>query len=330
MKMKRTLQVAGSIFHVAILLAVLLCIMFLYTDYSAQIPFKLVFLVLLVQLVVFEILVSRVKIAMVCKNGGVVFNDENTRIIFQIDKGSLYPFKKVEYLVKYRNHFEQEYHYKKVKVDLREKKKQSEEWNLGKLMCGYYEMSIENVIVFDLFGFGSRSLTKKSFAGGKTLGFVSLPAIRDVVVQEQELCCMTEEEAEERFGEEVSSGNIDIYDIREFEDGDKLNKIHWKLSSKQDEWMVRDTKSSLEQKVYVFFDLCSDEDLNEMFTQKTSLCAKILEMGYSLYVSWFAYSGRTGKYINRRELVTSLDQLQKVLLVLLNCPLYQRREVIPA
>lgn len=326
MQIRRKVRIVTNILYMAMILMMLLCIMFLYTDYSAQIPFKLVFDVMLIQIVAFMIVARRVKISFDCTKGNIVYNDENAEIVFQLNKRSIYPFKKVEYVLKYKNRYDREYIRKKVRIDLCERKRQIHHLSLGKLSCGYYDFYIESVVLYDMFGFLSISLRKKAFLRGNRFSMIVLPAVADVLVEEEELYSLTQEEAEECFGEEVTETGLEKYDIREFANGDKLNRIHWKLSSKKDELMVREGRTEYDSMIYVFFDLCDDGNINDMFTKKVSLSAKILNMGHPLYIAWMEYNGRVGNLIQKRMLITSFDKLQNAIIELMACPLYGKEE----
>lgn len=50
----------------------------------------------------------------------------------------------------------------------------------------------------------------------------------------------------------------EIFDIREYADGDKIQRIHWKLSSKTGDLMVKEGSLPLMKEIHIFIDLCSD------------------------------------------------------------------------
>ncbi|MBQ9080120.1 MAG: DUF58 domain-containing protein [Clostridia bacterium] len=53
----------------------------------------------------------------------------------------------------------------------------------------------------------------------------------------------------------TSYEKIEISDIREYRSGDALKSIHWKLSSKSEEFMVRDYDTGSSRETYVFCDM---------------------------------------------------------------------------
>ena len=48
----------------------------------------------------------------------------------------------------------------------------------------------------------------------------------------------------------------EIFDVREYTDGDKIQRIHWKLSGKTGSLMVKEGSLPLTKIVHVFIDLC--------------------------------------------------------------------------
>ncbi|WP_455529255.1 DUF58 domain-containing protein [Ruminococcus sp.] len=59
--------------------------------------------------------------------------------------------------------------------------------------------------------------------------------------------------SEHRPGDDPS----EVFDLREYNPGDKLNKIHWKLSSKKDEFIVKEYSMPIDVPCAVFLDLKS-------------------------------------------------------------------------
>jgi uncharacterized protein (DUF58 family) len=52
-----------------------------------------------------------------------------------------------------------------------------------------------------------------------------------------------------------NTGHSEIQDIREYMYGDSLKKIHWKLSSKYNKWLTKETNASSEKEVWIILNL---------------------------------------------------------------------------
>lgn len=158
--------------------------------------------------------------------------------------------------------------------------------------AGCYEFSVRKQRIYDMSGLFYFSGKRK---GKGYATAIVLPRLWDVAVH---------------LGENVRNffGDADVYDelrpgydpaemfeVREFADGDKLQSIHWKLSAKMDELVVREnsmpktcpvvmflnieTKSpNQEKKGFNYYELCA------------SLSFSLMDAGCPHYVVWHSKS----------------------------------------
>lgn len=299
MSLRRGFRHFLNVVYVLFNLFLLLCIMFLFDGYSAQLPFKMVLTVLFIQVILFYVSFLRVRVSLYSKNGDMIKKDSG-EIVINVAKHGFYPFKKIEFDLKYKNQFEKEYSVKKYVIELGDGKSADEIVKIDDLKCGINEVHIENAVIYDMFGFANVLLGKKRHKGKAE--FVVMPKIIDVPIDISLLRYMTEEEAMDYFTDEENE--FSDYNIREFRDGDKLNKIHWKLSSKSDEIMVLSDASSSEPFAYVFTDFESDENIYEMLDRCYSECYKLANLSFSHYLAW---KGRNGGM--KRKLIVDLKTL---------------------
>ena len=103
------------------------------------------------------------------------------------------------------------------------------------LSSGEYEFSIRRVMVFDPFGIFYLSKRQKSIAKA-----LVLPTMEEIPVKLGEgvkhFYGETMEYDDERPGQDAS----ETFGVREFQEGDKLQRIHWKLSARMDDLMVKE------------------------------------------------------------------------------------------
>lgn len=325
--MLRTIgRILRNILFITAILLLLLGVMFLYVDYSAQIPFKLVLDVLIIQLVLFRLLAWRARILIELVNGGMIYNDEEAVLRLRLEKRSVYPYKYVECTVRYKSCYETQYHKKRIRWELGEKKTEQTRESLGLLKCGIYEIFIENVRLYDMFGFASAGLQRKMRQEDRHVCLAVLPTVTDIALEEGSYLQLTQDESEDYFGENEAGMQDQDVEVRPFAAGDKLNRIHWKLSAKAAELMVRDRHEEYDSMMYVLFELCRGSDLDEEFGKKASLCAKLLQNGYPVYMVWYEYSSRVGNYVRKRKFVNNIKKLEEGVLELMRCPLYNEAE----
>ena len=83
----------------------------------------------------------------------------------------------------------------------------------------------------------------------------------------------------------------EIFNIREYKEGDKLNKVHWKLSSKADKYMIKEFSLPLSDNVFLFVDLKQNafDDffyVNSLMCAFVSISSSLAKQNISHYTGW--------------------------------------------
>lgn len=77
------------------------------------------------------------------------------------------------------------------------------------------------------------------------------------------------------------------YDLREYRVGDPLRSVHWKLSSKKDELVVRETLEPQQAAIVVTYDhFGPTEDLDRTFAQLWALSRWLLQQDRPHHIQW--------------------------------------------
>lgn len=85
----------------------------------------------------------------------------------------------------------------------------------------------------------------------------------------------------------------EIFDIREFREGDKIQSIHWKLSAKSDELVVREDALPIACPVVLILESCLKKDLQEVeayLSTAASLVFSLMDAHCPHYVAWYSGS----------------------------------------
>ncbi|TAH74819.1 MAG: DUF58 domain-containing protein [Anaerolineaceae bacterium] len=116
----------------------------------------------------------------------------------------------------------------------------------------------------------------------------------------------------------------EVFAIREYREGDRLARIHWKLSLKQDQLMIKDFSEPMNCSVVVFADLAIPRD-DEVLEAVDSILECALSMSYSFmlrgqihYFTWYDKhigSCRRVRIVNENDIFEAVDGL-------LNCGPY--------
>ncbi len=136
----------------------------------------------------------------------------------------------------------------------------------------------------------------------------------------------------EHKGEDYS----EIHDIRPYRKGDAKHSIHWKLSAKMDDIMVREAGDTTETAVLIFLDLYVsdrkniDRDvLDQFYERAASLSWKMMTAGVRHYVVW-ADLEESDRVMEEkagivRYCVRDEASFRAMLLALIHAPLHEQR-----
>lgn len=139
-------------------------------------------------------------------------------------------------------------------------------------------------------------------------------------------------------GEEVYSAHragddpAELFGVREYLPGDKLNRAHWKLTAKQDALMMKELGLPLDCSTVILTELYDSDGVNAVAEYEAtieaalSVSAKLLEEGRMHYLAW--YQPENGSESRLR--VESEEQLYEAMGCLLRVRCYPKTEgVVP-
>ena len=98
--------------------------------------------------------------------------------------------------------------------------------------------------------------------------------------------------ASNRRGEDRS----EVYQLREYRPGDDIRQIHWKLSSKLDELILKEASQPESRSLLVFWDKRTGGNPQQM----DALAEVVSSAGMALLQSGVPYAGRTGTICRSR------------------------------
>lgn len=325
MQIRRRFNMIRNFLYIIVILIALCCLMFLYFDYSAQIPFKLILYFLVFQFALFQFVARRMRISLINESGGIIRGGNRVKMKLLIQKRSIFPFKKVEVVIRYKGHFDEKEKRIKRKIELKDGRKQSEILEIGELGCGYYDFVIENIVLYDMLAFSNIRLKHKY----SPLRVLVLPEIKDREIQLSEVAhiplngeCFVEEAA--------GKTDMDLYEIREYQEGDSLKRIHWKISSKQEELMVRQEASPSSLELCLFLDLCKSVDIRQVLEDAMSNAYELSRMGYSFSFIWIETEGVHKNACLRKERIDRQEDIEQCIIRLMEYPLYERTKEVEA
>ncbi|MCM1315335.1 MAG: DUF58 domain-containing protein [Alistipes senegalensis] len=171
-----------------------------------------------------------------------------------ITNNSIFPVGKAEAHIEYYNIFNNQINEFELLFPLQAKNTQRVTFQLSAKYCGILKIRSAYINIYDPFRM-FRFRTGKNI----TAEIAVMPEIHEV----NGTISYTDRETEESsmFSENTAGDDpSEVFDLRDYVVGDKLNRIHWKLSSKKDDLIVKDYSLPVDVPCMLFLNLKCYED----------------------------------------------------------------------
>ena len=181
--------------------------------------------------------------------------------------------------MEYKNGFSGEKGKKKLyfSVDATERKKQ--ELYLDVKTVGDVCVSVEKIKIYDYLSIFSRKLMKKQ--PGEHI--LVLPPKKEMYLEADHYMSESMGETDKFSPYKKGEDPSEIFDIREFKNGDKYQRIHWKLSFKKQTLMVKDYSLPLADAVLIFVDFSMTETGKDRERMLEILTRGIYSVSFALF-----------------------------------------------
>lgn len=172
---------------------------------------------------------------------------------------------------------------------------------------GMNELYIEKMKVYNGF-----SLLCPTIRVDEGTAFLIMPEYQEFAI-DPELMYEENEGESDRYSS-VKAGNdpSELFDIRCYRPGDRLNRINWNFSAKNDTLMVQDYGFAIACDTAVFVDIFNEKDLDKVervFEILYFLAVKFTMMKKLFYVIWKNGSGET-----KRKMISGQEEIQDLFL----------------
>lgn len=298
------------------LLLIIICSFF----YILYVPdFALVLLVIFIALPVIMfitalILKLSIKAEITVKNA-VVPKNQPFPVQLCITNKSFIPVGKAEAHIEYYNVFSNQISSFYLDMPIQPRNVQRVTFQLSSKFCGVIKIRTVNIKIYDpmrLFGFrtGKNIMTETAVMPEKNeiSGIVNTT---DRVNEESTVF------SENNPGDDPS----EIFDLREYNPGDRLNRIHWKLSSKNDGFIVKEYSMPVDIPSAIFINLKCYEDSEYTLPVFDTIIETFLSVSQFMLDNErnhnvIFYSGRQKQFIEKN--ITSSDDLAEAVRDIIN------------
>ena len=235
----------------------------------------IIFLVILAipPLLFIIVILMRLGIRIKVETGHSVYShDEKAKISVVIANYSILPVSQIKVFAHYKNSFFKHYDIGEFNFFAPPLSKNRYEIEIESRHTGKVDVFFKKARVLDYFGVFSVPVRIK-----KRVAVSFLPKIHSIepTLRKNNY---TASEANLYSKHKPGDDPAEVFAIREYVDGDKLSRVHWKLSSKQDKYMVKDYSLLINEAVLILPELMFGEG-NE---SDLDLIDAVLEIAFSL------------------------------------------------
>ena len=156
--------------------------------------------------------------------------------------------------------------------------------------CGQMKLTVEDGEIIDPLGIFSRKVVFDR-ASDTSAVIYYLPQVTELLVSPEEMGTYNMESYKYSQTQKGSDPS-EMFDIKAYGEGDSYKAIHWKLSSKLDEIMIREHGLPIENRVLIIMDKrpASDVDsIDRKIEFAASLSYTLLRKGVYHSIGWFDY-----------------------------------------
>jgi len=234
---------------------ILVCVIF-YIMYLGD--FALVLLIIMIALPIIMFIYTLITKNMISVNFAVsqdtAVKNQDFPVRIKINNRSILPVGKAEAHIEYYNVFNNQINSFELYMPIQARNSQSVTFQLQSKYCGIINIRCAYIYIFD-------PLRLFKFKVGKNIctDIAILPECREISGTVRFSDRVNEES--EKFSEyKPGDDPSEVFDLRGYIPGDKLNRIHWKLSSKKDEFIVKDYSLPVDIPSVIFLNLkCYDD-----------------------------------------------------------------------
>lgn len=234
-------------------------------------------------------------------------------ITIQLNNPTIFPISNLTIYLSYKNAYSPKRYKKDFTVSIDKRTNTSVICNILSDYAGNLEVSIKKIRIYDYLKLFS---LRKKLTGEVKVAV--LPFFYEIL--ENSITNRSRQMVESDNYSTTKSGDdpSEVFAIREYREGDRPQRIHWKLSIKQDQLMIKDFSDPLNCSVLVFVNLSIPQEEDALVYMDALLeCA--LSLSYSLvtkgqihYFSWYDEkhgNSRRIRVVQEKELFEAVDGL---------------------
>lgn len=228
--------------------------------------FLLIFLIVLpiISGILFHLFKKKVKFSL-CSDYDTVLKSNHIGINLIIQNSSPIPFALGKVRIKYTNKMSEEVSFFNVKAFIPPRNSVKISMGISSQYCGCVRAEIVKTCIYDMMLMSFHKEKEKSFQNISCQTEVTvMPTLIESLIDNSGNNFESDESdvmSKTKKGDDPS----EVFDMHKYVYGDRLNRVHWKLTARLDEVFVKDYSMPINNTCYIIFDADSSEkkDIND-------------------------------------------------------------------
>lgn len=238
---------------------------------------------------------------------------EEFLVTVKLTNKSIFPISKMNITFSYYNDFAKIKKKERLLISMDRNCSQEVSTYISSSYCGNIIVELKAIKIYDFIHIWS--LKKRS--KGKLIIPV-LPdchiANEDIIKENKSMELESEEYSPYKSGDDPS----EVFQIREYREGDKPHRIHWKLSYKEDQLMIKEFSDPLNTNIVMAVDFYGEEILHNPLEFMDSILECVMSISFSLseyrhkfHITWWEEEEKENLYSidNDNDIYTVIDTL---------------------
>lgn len=260
----------------------------LYNEYYTGIIFLVVAILPIILYVILLNIRSRIHILLETDKS-IAGKGEKISLKVILKNTSIFPITRVKIILNYYNNFTGEVKQKTLLASIDHRSSIYLSNELISKHCGLLHFHIKSIRLYDYFSLFS--IEKKELS---ELSVSIVPEVyelkNDIIIHNNQIIIDSDTYSTIKPGDDPS----EVFRIRDYREGDSLNRIHWKLSYKKQELMIKEFSDPINDRIVILLDQNCGQDTRNVLNYVDGLLECALSLSFSLlcyeythYLLWY-------------------------------------------
>src|SRR5699024_6924414 len=208
----------------------------------------------LILLLILNIFLLKNKVLFNLKTEGTIFKNELGRLMIEVKNNSILPISKVTIYLEFESKLTNELETKKISLSINSRESVSLPLDMSSQHCGQIKVSVKQVRYYDFLGILTRELEVSSVSQ-----LFVLPETYPINIMISDSNLDFVESSSYEINNRGTDG-LEMFGIKKYSHEDNLNHVHWKLTSKFDELIVKELTETVNDTFLILIDLTIENE----------------------------------------------------------------------